>query len=131
MSHLDEENNFVSIITENFKPEQVNYLECKAGSVTFHHVRVIHGSARNSSRHPRSTVCNIYAAMDAWPLLGVAGSDFKNTGPVNFNAFDETRVRGDPCIHPRLEKIPVTLPVPFDKPSTVFELSFIPEEPQP
>ncbi|XP_057305986.1 probable alpha-ketoglutarate-dependent hypophosphite dioxygenase [Hydractinia symbiolongicarpus] len=122
---------FVSTITEtNFQTEDSVYLEAPAGSVTLHHVRIIHGSARNTSTLPRSVVCFIYNAMDAWPLLGVAGSDFKNTGPVDFDMFDKTRLRGEKCITPRLEKVPVHLPVPFDYPSTVFDMQFEVEEPQ-
>lgn len=69
--------------------------------------------------------------MDAWPLVGVAGSDFKNYGPVDFEKFDETRLRGDRCIFPRLAEIPVVLPIPLDQNSTVFDMTHTADEPQP
>lgn len=122
---------FVSVITDkNVDYSNVHYLEGPAGSATFHNARIIHGSARNESNIPRSTLCNIFTAMDAWPLLGVAGEDFMNTGPVDFDKFDETRVRGEPCIQPRMENVPVILPTPFTDDSTVFDLKFDYEEPK-
>jgi len=122
---------FVSVITDkNVDYSNVHYLEGPAGSVTFHNARIIHGSARNESNIPRSTLCNIFTAMDAWPLLGVAGKDFMNTGPVDFDKFDETRVRGKPCMQPRMENVPVILPTPFTDDSTVFDLKFDYEEPK-
>ena len=103
----------MSAITDpEFVPENPVHLQAPAGSVTLHHVRLTHGSAPNQSPKPRRIVCFIYCAMDAWPLLGVAGADFKNYGPVDWNAFNATLVRGKPCRHPRLGNVPVTLPLP-------------------
>src|SRR5215471_1771003 len=42
-----------------------------AGSCSFHHVRVVHGSAQNRSAHPRNLLLYEFAAADAFPLLGV------------------------------------------------------------
>ena len=131
VSHF-ENGKFVSTIAdESFSPANAKYLEATAGSVTIHHARIIHGSAKNVSRTPRSVACYIYSAMDAWPLLGVAGSDFKNIGPVDFEEFDATRLRGDPCITPRLKDVPVTLPVPFNEAASVLHMQFKVPEPQP
>lgn len=119
------------ITDPSFKPNNVCYLEAPAGSVTIHNVRIVHGSAKNESQYPRSIVCFIYTAMDAWPLLGVAGSDFKNIGPVDFDKFNETLLRGEPTYQPRMEQIPVKLPTPLNDDSTVFDLKFDFAEPQP
>ena len=40
--------------------------------MTIHHVRLVHGSALNTSSKPRRLLLHEYAAADAWPLMGVA-----------------------------------------------------------
>ena len=133
LSHFaEEENKFANSITDkNFKPDKVRYLEAPAGSVTFHHARVIHGSARNVSEKPRSVLCFIYNAMDAWPLLGVGDERFLNIGSIDFDAFDRTRLRGQRCVRPRLENVPVVLPVPFNETTSVFQAPGEITEPEP
>ena len=41
-----------------------------AGSMSFHHVRTLHGSAQNTSSRDRHLLLYEYAAADAWPLIG-------------------------------------------------------------
>src|SRR5690242_20321602 len=43
----------------------------RAGSMSFHHVRLVHGSAQNVSDKPRTLLLYEFAAADAWPLAGV------------------------------------------------------------
>ena len=43
----------------------------KAGSITVHHVRAVHGSATNFSGRQRRFLLYQYRAADAWPLLGL------------------------------------------------------------
>src|SRR6266567_1262828 len=52
----------------------------KAGSVTVHHVRAVHGSATNFSGRERRFLLNQYRAADAWPLLAAEyqGSIYEN-----------------------------------------------------
>ncbi|XP_066916500.1 probable alpha-ketoglutarate-dependent hypophosphite dioxygenase [Clytia hemisphaerica] len=132
LTHLAEnETRFANSVTDpNFKPTNIRYLEAPAGSVTFHHVRVVHGSARNVSDKPRSVLCYIYNAMDAWPLLGVGDERFLNIGRLDFDAFDRTRLRGERCVRPRLADVPVELPVPFVE-SSVFQAPSDIPEPEP
>ena len=75
----------------------------KAGSVTVHHVRAVHGSATNFSGRERRFLLYQYRAADAWPLLG-----FKD----GIDRFDELLLAGDPTIEPRLAPVPVRLPLP-------------------
>jgi phytanoyl-CoA hydroxylase len=75
----------------------------KAGSVTVHHVRAVHGSATNFSGKERRFLLFQYRAADAWPLLGFAGGIEK---------FDELLLAGEPTLHPRLTAVPVRLPLP-------------------
>jgi phytanoyl-CoA hydroxylase len=45
-------------------------LEANAGSITLHHVRLLHGSAPNTSGNQRRLFLIEYNAADAWPLGG-------------------------------------------------------------
>ena len=73
-----------------------------AGSMSFHHVRLLHGSAQNGSDQPRALLLYEYAAADAWPLMGVR----------DLADFDARLVTGPPSIEPRLAQAPVRMPVP-------------------
>jgi len=134
LSHYEDEKEtrFVNAVNDrSFKPgDKIRYLEAPVGSVTIHHARAIHGSARNTSDHPRSVLCFIYTAMDAWPLLGVGDERFLNIGRVDFDEFDRTRLRGERCVRPRLTDVPVALPVPFDDESSVFNAGNHFQEPE-
>lgn len=74
----------------------------RAGSCSFHHVRLVHGSAQNTSDKPRQLLLYECTAADAWPL-------------VNFKDLDEFNSRmicGEPTLEPRVEKVPVRMPLP-------------------
>jgi phytanoyl-CoA hydroxylase len=75
----------------------------KAGSITIHHVRVVHGSATNLSGKDRRFLLFQYRAADAWPLLGLKDGIEK---------FDELLLAGAPTLTPRLAAVPVRLPLP-------------------
>ena len=75
----------------------------KAGSITVHHVRTVHGSATNFSGKERRFLLFQYRAADAWPLLGFAGGIEK---------FDELLLAGEPTLASRLAPVPVRLPLP-------------------
>jgi ectoine hydroxylase-related dioxygenase (phytanoyl-CoA dioxygenase family) len=74
----------------------------KAGSITVHHVRAVHGSAPNLSDHDRRLLLFQFRAADAWPILGFPGG---------IAAFDALMVAGQPR-EPRLAPAPVRLPLP-------------------
>ena len=74
----------------------------KAGSVSFHHVRLVHGSAQNVSRLPRTLLLYEYAAADAWPLMGIP----------SLSDFDARLITGEPSIEPRIVPAPVRMPLP-------------------
>jgi len=75
----------------------------KAGSITVHHVRAVHGSATNFSGKPRRFLLFQYRAADAWPLLGLK---------EGIEKFDECLLVGEPSLYPRLESVPVRMPLP-------------------
>ncbi|HEY1300598.1 MAG TPA: phytanoyl-CoA dioxygenase family protein [Stellaceae bacterium] len=75
----------------------------RAGSITVHHVRAVHGSATNFSGRERRFLLYQYRAADAWPLLG-----FKD----GIGKFDELLLAGTASLAPRLAPVPVRLPLP-------------------
>lgn len=76
-----------------------------AGTMTFHHVRIVHGSDLNRSASPRRFVIQGYFAADAWPLEGY----IKN---FDLETFDSKMVRGQPTLAPRMADVPARLPLP-------------------
>ena len=74
----------------------------RAGWMSFHHVRLLHGSAQNVSSLPRALLLYEYAASDAWPLMGVK----------DLADFDARLVTGQPTIEPRVTPVPVRMPLP-------------------
>ena len=69
--------------------------------MTFHHVRLVHGSALNTSGAAAPAAPDEVAAADAWPLMGVA--DFDDS-IVGWSTGAEYRAARDP--------VPVRLPLP-------------------
>ena len=75
----------------------------KAGAVSFHHVRTIHGSALNRSDQSRNLLLFQYTASDAWPLVETV---------TDIDDYNACLVAGEPVLSPRLESVPVRLPLP-------------------
>ncbi len=65
----------------------------KAGSITVHHVRAIHGSAPNVSDRDRRLLLLQFRAADAWPLLGYAGGIEKFNSLMVAGEMREPRLR--------------------------------------
>ena len=74
----------------------------RAGSMSFHHVRLLHGSALNTSNRRRQLLLYEVAAADAWPLVGVS----------SLAEFDGRMIAGQPTITPRVTSVPVRMPLP-------------------
>lgn len=94
---------FVGAITDPaFKPDQAVPIELRAGGISIHHARTLHGSAPNTSSRPRRLLLFQYCAVDAWPLLGVP----------SWEAFNAAILRGEPTAAPRMAAVPVCIPLP-------------------
>lgn len=78
-------------------------LKGKAGSVTFHHVRMVHGSALNLSDRSRNFLLYQFTANDAWPLIDRV---------KDIAEYDSWIVAGEPTIEPRLTNVPIRIPLP-------------------
>jgi phytanoyl-CoA hydroxylase len=108
-SHHDDEGFFCGAIDpRDLTAEIPRALPCigPAGSMSFHHVRTLHGSAQNVSDRPRNLLLYEVAASDAWPLLGVK----------DFAEFESRLLTGGgPTIVPRLTPVPARMPFPPPK----------------
>ena len=74
----------------------------RAGSASFHHVRLVHGSAQNTSDRPRQLMLYECAAADAWPLVNF----------TNLEEFDSRMLCGEPTVEPRVVPAPIRMPLP-------------------
>ena len=88
--------------TANIDFSKAVALTGKAGNMTIHHVRMVHGSALNTSDRPRRLLLFQYTAVDAFPLLGIP----------DWEKFNANIVTGNPTAEPRLTPVPVRIPLP-------------------
>ena len=95
---------FAGAVTEpNFDDKNAAPVQVKAGGISIHHVRTLHGSVPNTSSNPRRLLLFMYCAVDAWPLIQPAKS---------WEEFNSTILRGEPTHEPRLADVPVRVPLP-------------------
>ncbi len=77
-----------------------------AGSISIHHVRVVHGSDRNRSDRDRGVLFYEIAAADAFPIAGSMGTF------GSLEEFDALMLCGESTIEPRVTAVPVRIPLP-------------------
>ena len=112
---------FIGAVTDpNFTPEGAAPIELKAGGITIHHVRTLHGSAPNTSDKPRRLMLFQYCAVDAWPLKGIP----------DWETFNDFIIQGEPTNQPRIVSTPVRMPQPYsEKTGSIYEVQSILENP--
>ncbi len=96
----------MSLEKSGLKPEDAVALTAPAGSISIHHGRTVHGSDLNRSARDRALLLYEMTAVDAWPLQG----SFSEMGSLE--DYDTRILCGEPTIAPRLEPVPVRLPIP-------------------
>jgi ectoine hydroxylase-related dioxygenase (phytanoyl-CoA dioxygenase family) len=104
-NHHGEDGRFTGMINPSDIAREIGAavaLNGRAGSMSFHHVRALHGSALNASSRSRNLLLYEVAAADAWPLLGV----------LDFDEFNSRLLSGEASVEPRLAPIPVRVPFP-------------------
>ena len=74
----------------------------KAGDVSIHHARLLHGSASNMSDKYRRLLFVTARAVDAWPLIE----------KIELDAFDAMIMAGEPTLVPRMVDAPIRMPYP-------------------
>ena len=90
----------------------------KAGSISLHHVRSLHGSKKNNSEKSRRVLFVGYTAADSWPLKGILDLGLKPTSSEGdfvkniYSVYEGNIVRGDPCLEARVENNPIKMPYP-------------------
>ena len=104
---------FCGAVTDSeFSAEDAVPVRVKAGGISIHHVRILHGSVANVSPLPRRLLLFMFCAIDAWPLKGI----------LDYEAFNDTIVRGEPLNVPRLTDVPVRMPLPPpEKSGSIYE----------
>ena len=102
----------------HYNLETAEPIVAKAGSISVHHVRCLHGSRKNNSKKSRRVLFAGYCAADAWPLRGILDSGIKpNTSEGDFvgnvySAFRERMIKGKSSLVARVEANPVRMPYP-------------------
>jgi ectoine hydroxylase-related dioxygenase (phytanoyl-CoA dioxygenase family) len=96
----------------DFHLDRAVTLTGRAGTMTIHHARMLHGSAPNVSDRNRLILFYECAAADAWPLAG-GGSYIHRLNQREYWADLNARmVCGTPTLTPRMEALPLRLPLP-------------------
>jgi ectoine hydroxylase-related dioxygenase (phytanoyl-CoA dioxygenase family) len=84
----------------------------RAGSMSIHHVRLLHGSAPNMSDRARLICFYELAAGDAWPLAGSSTAVASMTQQQVWDWIGQNTHYGPPSATPRLAAVPARLPLP-------------------
>ncbi|MEM7211325.1 MAG: phytanoyl-CoA dioxygenase family protein [Pseudomonadota bacterium] len=117
LSHANPDGIFCGAVDPDdpeFEHEKAITLTGKAGSMTVHHARMLHGSAPNVSDRNRLILFYELRAADAWPLVGSGSymSYASNPKPSFWKEICENVVIGQPITQPRMEVCPVRVPMP-------------------
>tara|TARA_B100000945_G_scaffold73588_1_gene56388 strand:- start:24 stop:896 length:873 start_codon:yes stop_codon:yes gene_type:complete len=107
-SHHNKSKEFVGKICEKINSKNKKSLTGKAGTVTFHHVRTVHGSGLNLKNSKRPLMLFGYTNTDAWPLTVDASINPND----NFKKYNQCIIVGKKTLVPRFEKIPLIIPLP-------------------
>ena len=87
----------------------------KAGSCSFHHVRMVHGSGMNTSGKDRRLMLYQVAAADAWDIRGMGRIG-------SWDDYVDTMISGEPTNQPRTVSTPIRLPFPEpEKVGSIYE----------
>ena len=113
-NHHNKQNQFIGKI--DAKKEKINIKKSVSligdgGTVTFHHVRMVHGSGLNYKNSIRPLMLFGYRAVDAWPIV-----EDGNLNPnKDFEAYNEEIIVGSKSLAPRIENVPILLSLPKKK----------------
>ena len=84
----------------------------KAGSMSIHHVRLLHGSAPNLSASARLLLLYECCAADAWPINGSQSAYTGLDQTQIWNKLQQNMICGQQPLHARLADVPVLMPLP-------------------
>ena len=111
---------FVGAVTDpNFSSDNAVPVQVKAGGISIHHVRTLHGSAPNNSSKPRRLLLLQYCALDAWPIAG-----------TTWDVFKSFVLRGEATNQPRVVPAPIRIPQPYaEKTGSIYEVQTLLDNP--
>ncbi len=93
---------FVGAVTQaEFDDAAAVPVQLRAGGISIHHARALHGSLPNTSTRPRRLLLFQYCAGDAWPVMGTSQ-----------DSWEQTLLCGELTYEPRVTSVPVRLPLP-------------------
>ena len=84
----------------------------RAGSMSIHHVRTLHGSAANHSDRARPMLFYECGAADAWPINGNSSTYTGLSQQAFWGELSERMICGKQPRTARLESVPVVMPLP-------------------
>lgn len=119
LDHSNDQGLFCGAINPDdpgFEKAKITTIIGKAGDMSIHHGRILHGSAPNRSDRARLMLFYECNAADAWPLLGGAAGTIQKLGSGEL--WEDLHIRtisGKPTKEPRIENWPVRMPVPPSK----------------
>ncbi|MCR9110222.1 MAG: phytanoyl-CoA dioxygenase family protein [Rhodobacteraceae bacterium] len=95
-----------------FEPDKAVTLTGKAGDMTVHHARILHGSAPNMSDRNRLILFYECSASDAWPILGASSYIHSLGQRAYWNDVQARQITGEPQLVARMADVPVVMPLP-------------------
>lgn len=96
----------VNLADTGYSADDATTLCGRAGTLTIHHGRILHGSAPNVSARDRQMLFFEMIAADAFPIAG------SMTPFETIEDYDSRMLCGEPTLQPRLANIPIRIPQP-------------------
>ena len=84
----------------------------RAGSLSLHHVRLLHGSSPNRSERSRQVLFYELGAADAWPIGGGSGHLAGMDATSFWSEMEASMVCGVQPSAARLRDVPAVMPLP-------------------
>jgi len=104
--HTNDDVIAIGVMIDDMAEENGPLMILKAGSLSIHHGRVVHGSALNTSTQDRRILFFEMMAADAFPVMG------SMTSFGSLEEYNEKMLCGTPSITPRLADVPIRIPLP-------------------
>ncbi len=106
-----------------FTPEKALTLTGRAGSLSIHHVRTLHGSAPNLSDRARKILFFECGAADAWPINGNSSTYTGMSQEALWLKMQDNIICGQQTRQARLKDTPVLMPLaPPPDPTSIFKV---------
>ena len=115
LNHNSADNVFCGAVDPSdpdFQIEKAVTITGKAGSMSIHHARTLHGSAPNVSDRARLMLFYECCAADAWPLMGGSTYIQRLSQQEQWNDLLDRTIIGKPFLQPRMKEVPIRLPYP-------------------